>query len=279
MKKCGREEYPIIRRNHNCYMINKILMINEVGEIAIIRESKHMDRLYLPSKKANPGETIKLAAIRTMREETGLEIFNPEVLQVQIEGAWIEIIWLVHVSTTEANHRNTIKNEVSWLHPNRFQVYRQSPRSEWSQLEKSLMDKLRYPEIINTIQLADSDPDEKVVRPHVQTAVRNQAAVILHTKTGQRSQPLIILWPCSRSNQDIEEVIAVELQKQHGITTKSAMEICLTGIGSSQMPAFQGLIFQIAIRGRWNIPTSSKREVVTWQKAEWKEGAKIIARI
>lgn len=67
------QNYPVIIRNKNCFVINKVLITNEDGELAFIRESQHLDRLYIPSKKTLPGETIRRAAIRAVREETGIQ--------------------------------------------------------------------------------------------------------------------------------------------------------------------------------------------------------------
>ena len=272
------QNYPVIIRNQNCYVINKILVANEDGELAILRESQHLDRLYIPAKKTLPGETIRRAAMRTVREETGIDTFDPKILEVQIEGCWIEIIWEVTITQQELDAQNSLKEVVSWLHPSKFEVYFKNPRANWSRLDRRLMDKMRYPDIVNTIQLATNPNGARAVSPHVQIATQNQAIITLYNSQNQKLKPLTLLWPRQRSNQTIEAVIAAELLKQHRITTKIMSKMCITGVGSSDLPAFQAIVMEVSVQGDWKIPQPND-DVGNWRKARWEDGAKLRARV
>lgn len=58
----------------------QVVIINDKGEICLVSRKKDHDDFGLPGGKVDLGESFEAAAIREVKEETGLDIYNLELI-------------------------------------------------------------------------------------------------------------------------------------------------------------------------------------------------------
>jgi len=64
---------------HSPYQVVFIVALNEHGEVALLRQYRHVIRrelLEVPAGSPEPGEALEAGALREFEEETGLEVTN-----------------------------------------------------------------------------------------------------------------------------------------------------------------------------------------------------------
>lgn len=126
------------KENKKIGVSQKAIISNNKGDILIIRRSKTAPsrplNWDLPGGEIDFGEDIKKSISREIKEETGLKIANPEVIDV-ISGFdskkefWITICYLVKTAmqkiTLSYEH-----DDFHWIKPEEFQRFKASPRNK-----------------------------------------------------------------------------------------------------------------------------------------------------
>lgn len=109
---------------------NMCLVENDKHQICFIfRHKNDWPGLNLPGGHVENNETLEEAVIREMKEETGLEIFNPKLCAVK-EWPWGEDLrylgFLYYVDEFKGELRSSEEGEVIWLTKEEMYNYRLS---------------------------------------------------------------------------------------------------------------------------------------------------------
>ncbi|MCB0076237.1 MAG: NUDIX domain-containing protein [Anaerolineales bacterium] len=114
----GLRRWLIWRRVDHFVVGVASLCLNERNELLLLEHRFHSEYPWgFPGGWTDRGETPIHAAVREIREETGLEATVDDLLAVTGDGAWVEIYFLCRVPTVEPTIQRSEMRSYRWVDP------------------------------------------------------------------------------------------------------------------------------------------------------------------
>ena len=108
-----------------------MICINSKGNILLVKHRFHNDVPWgLPGGWVDRGEAPVEAGLREVREETGLEPFNPQLIDVTGDGKWTNVIYACDVRDGEPVVQASELTGYRWFDPTQINV-----RLRWDQVQ------------------------------------------------------------------------------------------------------------------------------------------------
>ncbi|MGB0384785.1 MAG: NUDIX hydrolase [Ardenticatenaceae bacterium] len=99
------------------------ICLNSQNQILLLEHRFHNDTPWgLPGGWADRGENPQATALREVREETGLEAFEPKLVYVNGDGIWVDIVYACRVHDGEPVIQASELTGYCWVDPTNFDL-------------------------------------------------------------------------------------------------------------------------------------------------------------